>query len=266
MDVHSSITQLPCYATSPQITSRSAALAPMPRPMPAGAGAAPVLVLPAAPVAPRTGHTRPKVAAAAIGWLCLSAIYTLAGVGLVSALRSLFFGQAGTDCTGAVLTSCEDSPEWRWNTQTGAVGCPSFAQTVARNETSLHGICATAKSVTGEIAAEACKTACATCGLSRGIEFVVASAPILARNALIGALLIAGCSKVSGIKRRTGLLEPCLLESQTPAPQRRPRQAGSLSPAREAPSLVSSLRRPGPRYARRVRLRSGRLCLPRSRS
>eukprot|EP01047_Picozoa_sp_COSAG01_P038669 COSAG01_NODE_3152_length_6498_cov_17.406470_3_plen_786_part_00 len=147
-----------------------------------------------------------------VWWVCVGVIHTLTGLGLVFALQHLFFGRAEAECDGPVLTSCADSDSWRWVLGFGTpAGCASFAETVAGNATSLHEFCETAKSVSGEAATEACKTACNSCGLSWGIEFVIAGAPILARNALIGAVVMTGCSKVSGFVRRTGLLANLLV-------------------------------------------------------
>ena len=141
---------------------------------------------------------------AAFRWICVVVLHSLAGLGLVLAMRTLYFGGAGAECRGAVLISCEDDESWEWSLGSHDElhdHCSSFSAT--RNH-SLHEFCAIAKDREGVLAEDACKAACSSCGWSLFFEIFLAGAPIWARNALISTVLISSCARLSGFQR-TGL-------------------------------------------------------------
>eukprot|EP00329_Picozoa_sp_Boothbay-MS584-11_P007690 68555_4 len=145
-------------------------------------------------------------------WLCVAAIHTSAALGLVYFLRGTFFGRVDDDCTGPILAECADDPNWRWALNNHEP-CASFAPAPASagsNET-LHMFCDGAKDVAKVPATKACRTSCSTCSWGEFFEVFVAGAPIWARNAFLVALLAAGCSRLSGFERRTGLMQKLLL-------------------------------------------------------
>eukprot|EP01047_Picozoa_sp_COSAG01_P029518 COSAG01_NODE_2027_length_8600_cov_3.986356_2_plen_376_part_00 len=157
----------------------------------------------------------PTVRCVQVRWFIVAALHTLAAIGLVWALREMYFGGAETECAGPALASCSDDEVWRsrrYGTMLEGAPCSNFAKDWrAHNATSSNDLCPIAQSESGVLAADACKKACNTCGWSPAIELLVASAPVWARNALLAALIATGCSKVSGFDRRTGLLRNLLI-------------------------------------------------------
>lgn len=150
------------------------------------------------------------VFSAALRWVTVAVIHGLVGTGLALGMRELYFGSAETECHGAVLRSCEDDQRWEWNLDGRKLHerCSAFAPTANH---SLHEYCSSATSSDGVLAKDACTTACSTCGLNKFIEIVIAGAPIWARNALIGAVVVSSCSRLSGFERRSGLLRRLLM-------------------------------------------------------
>jgi hypothetical protein len=179
----------------------------MPRPEPAGVSE----LLAGGPIAPRPPASRrhPHIVAV-VRWLVVACIHTLAAVGLVLALLKLFFGRVEDECVGPDLASCVDDEGWvsRSYGHSDGLACTSFAKAI---DNSSHELCTIATSEDGALAADACRNSCGTCGWSKFIELFVAGAPVWARNALLMALVMAGCSRVSGFERRTGLLQNLLV-------------------------------------------------------
>eukprot|EP01047_Picozoa_sp_COSAG01_P039005 COSAG01_NODE_3198_length_6430_cov_10.203759_1_plen_186_part_10 len=173
----------------------------MPRPEPAGvlavfADGAPEAPQPPPPLSP---WGRRRDVGAVVRWLTVTAIHTLAAIGLVWALHQLYFGRVEAECIDADLASCADDEGWRSSrfsaTMPEGFRCTDFASSSAGgiNATSAHDLCPVAKSEDGVLAADACKKVCGSCGWSKFIELFVASAPVWARNALLVALATAGC-------------------------------------------------------------------------
>jgi hypothetical protein len=158
-------------------------------------------------VSPRTCC---RTLVAVVRWLCVATVQAACAAGLTIALRELFFSRAGDECAGPVLSSCLDDEGWRW-ARDRHQPCSSFAVTSMATNESLHDFCDVAKSAAGVPAKQACRTSCTTCSWAWYFEFIVAGAPIWARNALIVAALVAGCSKISGFERRPGLLANLLV-------------------------------------------------------
>jgi hypothetical protein len=148
---------------------------------------------------------------AASRWLAVAVIHGVAGAGLVLGMLKLYFGSAAAECHGAVLISCEDDQGWEWNLDLHGRAlheqCSSFATTANH---SLHELCSSAKSRDGVLAEDACRAACSSCGMSRFFEILIAGAPIWARNALLGALVVSSCAKLSGFERRSGVFKQLL--------------------------------------------------------
>jgi hypothetical protein len=152
-----------------------------------------------------------RVVALVMRWLIVAATHTLTAVCLVLVLRELFFGRVKDDCTGPALASCADDEGWRSRSYDGAMGeegkpCSNFVKNA-----SLHELCHAMSSDGGVSAADACQKACGTCGWSPYIELIVAGAPVWARNALLAALLAAGCSRMSGFQNTPGLMRNLLV-------------------------------------------------------